>query len=186
MKRGSAEELRPCPRNGASWRAGVGRVRSLAFLSILGGFICNSTCSAPRLRRGPKSFFRNLIVPPPCSGSSHRESDRQSSAIVMDPQPKRWRVHINQEVEEMRERLSCGAGGESHHGSVPCAGDGLVFRCRVDRAIADGELSRVISATRVKAGEQITNYRLTSSRSRLLMGSRAVVLRVAIAADRRT
>jgi len=27
--------LLPCPRNGASWRAGVGRVRSLAFLSIL-------------------------------------------------------------------------------------------------------------------------------------------------------
>jgi hypothetical protein len=27
--------LRPCPRNGASWRAGVGRVRRLAFLSIL-------------------------------------------------------------------------------------------------------------------------------------------------------
>jgi hypothetical protein len=27
--------LRPCPRNGASWRAGVGRVRSLDFLSIL-------------------------------------------------------------------------------------------------------------------------------------------------------
>ena len=27
--------LRPCPRNGASWRAGVGRVRSLAILSIL-------------------------------------------------------------------------------------------------------------------------------------------------------
>ena len=27
--------LRPCPRNGASWRDGVGRVRSLNFLSIL-------------------------------------------------------------------------------------------------------------------------------------------------------
>jgi hypothetical protein len=27
--------LRPCLRNGASWRDGVGRVRSLAFLSIL-------------------------------------------------------------------------------------------------------------------------------------------------------
>jgi len=27
--------LRPCPRNGASWRDGVGRVRSLDFLSIL-------------------------------------------------------------------------------------------------------------------------------------------------------
>jgi hypothetical protein len=27
--------LRPCPRNGASRRSGVGRVRSLAFLSIL-------------------------------------------------------------------------------------------------------------------------------------------------------
>ena len=27
--------LRPCQRNGASWRAGVGRVRSLNFLSIL-------------------------------------------------------------------------------------------------------------------------------------------------------
>ena len=35
MKRGSAAELRPCPRNGASRRAGVGRVRSLACLSIL-------------------------------------------------------------------------------------------------------------------------------------------------------
>jgi len=30
--------LRPCQRNGASWRAGVGRVRSLAFLSILRWF----------------------------------------------------------------------------------------------------------------------------------------------------
>src|SRR6267143_5711223 len=29
--------LRPCLRNGASWRAGVGRVRKLAFLSILQG-----------------------------------------------------------------------------------------------------------------------------------------------------
>jgi len=27
--------LRRCPRNGASWRTGVGRVRSLTFLSIL-------------------------------------------------------------------------------------------------------------------------------------------------------
>ena len=35
MKRGSAEKLRPCPRNGASWRAGVGRVGKLAFLTIL-------------------------------------------------------------------------------------------------------------------------------------------------------
>jgi type II secretory pathway pseudopilin PulG len=36
--RGSASglhSLRPDPRNGASWRAGVGRVRSLAFLSLL-------------------------------------------------------------------------------------------------------------------------------------------------------
>jgi len=32
---GSVAELRPCLRNGASWRAGVGRVRSLACLSIL-------------------------------------------------------------------------------------------------------------------------------------------------------
>jgi hypothetical protein len=30
--------LRPCPRNGASRRAGVGRVRRLAFLSILRWF----------------------------------------------------------------------------------------------------------------------------------------------------
>ena len=35
MKRGASVDLRPCPRNGASWRAGVGRVRRLAFLSIL-------------------------------------------------------------------------------------------------------------------------------------------------------
>jgi hypothetical protein len=31
----SGSSLRPCLWNGASWRAGVGRVRSLAFLSIL-------------------------------------------------------------------------------------------------------------------------------------------------------
>ena len=31
--------LRPCLRNGASWRAGVGRVRSLAVLSILRGLV---------------------------------------------------------------------------------------------------------------------------------------------------
>jgi hypothetical protein len=31
--------LRPCPRNGASWRAGVGWVRSLNFLSILRGSV---------------------------------------------------------------------------------------------------------------------------------------------------
>ena len=35
------------------------------------------------------------------------------------------------------------------------------------------------------AGEHITSYRPTSSRSRLLVGLRAVVLRLAIAADRR-
>ena len=35
MKRLSAEELRPCLGQGASRRARVGRVRSLAFLTIL-------------------------------------------------------------------------------------------------------------------------------------------------------
>ncbi len=35
MKRGSVSELRPCVGQGASRRARVGRVRSLAFLSIL-------------------------------------------------------------------------------------------------------------------------------------------------------
>jgi hypothetical protein len=35
VKRGSAAELRPCLGQGASRRAGVGLVRSLAFLSIL-------------------------------------------------------------------------------------------------------------------------------------------------------
>jgi hypothetical protein len=35
VKRGSAADLRPCPRNGASWRAGVGRVITVDFLSIL-------------------------------------------------------------------------------------------------------------------------------------------------------
>ncbi len=34
--------LRPCSRNGASRRAGVGRVRSLAFLSILRGHLSMS------------------------------------------------------------------------------------------------------------------------------------------------
>ena len=38
--------LRPCPRNGASWRAGVGRVRNLAFLIILRG--CSSLASDAR------------------------------------------------------------------------------------------------------------------------------------------
>ena len=31
----SDSSLRPCPRNGASWRAGVGRVRNMALLNIL-------------------------------------------------------------------------------------------------------------------------------------------------------
>jgi len=35
----SLHSLRPCPRNGASRRVGVGRVRCLAFLSILRWFI---------------------------------------------------------------------------------------------------------------------------------------------------
>ena len=106
-------------------------------MSILGGFICNSTYSARRLRRGPKSFFRSLIVPPPCFGSPHRQSALQSSAVVIDPPLKCRLVHINQEVEEMQERLSCGAGGGRIEVLYPCAGDGLVFRCRVDRAIAE-------------------------------------------------
>jgi hypothetical protein len=42
--------LRPCLRNGASWRAGVGRVRSLAILSILQNILllpntCGLACS---------------------------------------------------------------------------------------------------------------------------------------------
>jgi len=41
--------LRPCPRNGASRRAGVGRVRSLTFLIILK---LGLLCSISRLRRG--------------------------------------------------------------------------------------------------------------------------------------
>jgi hypothetical protein len=35
VKRGSPAELWPCLGKGASWRAGVGRMRRLAFLSIL-------------------------------------------------------------------------------------------------------------------------------------------------------
>ena len=38
-------------------------------------------------------------------------ADYLSSAVVIDPLLKFRLVHINQEVEEMRERLSCGAGG---------------------------------------------------------------------------
>ena len=40
--------LRPCPRNGASWRAGVGRVRSLAFLRILLAILTRDGPSAKR------------------------------------------------------------------------------------------------------------------------------------------
>ena len=51
MKRGSAAELRPCPRNGVSWRAGVGRVRSLAFLSILRGVLLRfHTCGTSKFQ----------------------------------------------------------------------------------------------------------------------------------------
>jgi hypothetical protein len=35
LLKASNKLLRPCPRKGASWRAGVGWVRSLVFLSIL-------------------------------------------------------------------------------------------------------------------------------------------------------
>lgn len=52
----------------------------------------------------------------------------------------------------------------------------------------NGLLSRVISGIRVSlsAGEPITSYRRTSSRLRLAARLRAVVLRLAIAADKRT
>jgi hypothetical protein len=56
---------------------------------------------------------------------------------MTDPLLKRRRVYINQEVGEMRKRLSCGVGGGSDHGSVPCVGDGLVFWCRADHAIVE-------------------------------------------------
>ena len=52
--------LRPCPRNGASWRAGVGWVRRLAFLSSLRGVLLLSQTCRPvkhlcdhRVFRGP-------------------------------------------------------------------------------------------------------------------------------------
>ena len=63
-----------------------------------------------------------------------------------------------------------------------------MFRCCVDRAIAEWKLNRLIAGSRVKvwAGEALTSYRPTSSRSRSPVGLRAMVLRVAIAADRRT
>ena len=37
----------------------------------------------------------------------------------------------------MRVRLSCGAGGGSHRGSVLSAGDGRLFWYRADQAIAE-------------------------------------------------
>ena len=50
--------LAACPRNGAFRRAGVGRVRSLAFLSILHGVLpLSQTC-------GPVKFWRTPIVFP--------------------------------------------------------------------------------------------------------------------------
>jgi len=55
----------------------------------------------------------------------------------MDPLLKRRLGHINQTVWEMRVWLSCGAGGRSHRGSVLSAGDGLMFWCRADQAIAE-------------------------------------------------
>jgi hypothetical protein len=50
--------LRPCPRNGASRRAGVGRVRSLAFLSIL------QECSPIGHTCGPSKSSRAVIIVP--------------------------------------------------------------------------------------------------------------------------
>ena len=56
------QTLRPCLRNGVSWRAGVGRVRSLAILSILRG--CSPLVpdvQAIKVFAVPKWFSRRLL-----------------------------------------------------------------------------------------------------------------------------
>ena len=67
MKRGSAAELRPCPRNGASRRAGAGRVRRLAFLSILRGALLLSQMCRPM-----KSRRAHRVLPQPAKVNLHR------------------------------------------------------------------------------------------------------------------
>ena len=62
MKRGSVEKLRPCPRDGASWRAGVGWVRKLAFLSILRGGLLLSEICRPVKSGVPTELFRSLLI----------------------------------------------------------------------------------------------------------------------------
>jgi hypothetical protein len=43
-------ELRPCPRNGASWRAGAGWVRLVGFFSILRDAICSPAHFSSKIR----------------------------------------------------------------------------------------------------------------------------------------
>ena len=60
--------LRPCPRNGASWRAGVGWVRSLAFLSIL------RAISLVPAYRPSKLCCAEMIFQQPASGPCCRDA----------------------------------------------------------------------------------------------------------------
>ena len=81
MKRGSVAELRPCLGQGASWRAGVWRVRRLAFLSILqGGVLPLCTHADHRISRVQTSFSLNLLRfslhqgPPLIADGKHEDS----------------------------------------------------------------------------------------------------------------
>jgi hypothetical protein len=59
----SNSSLRPCPRNGASWRAGVGRVRSLAFLSILRDvLLLSQMCLPVALQVGPYADRQTIEI----------------------------------------------------------------------------------------------------------------------------
>jgi hypothetical protein len=77
--------LRPCPRNGASWRAGVGRVRSLAFLSIL----LDCSPGVPH-----STNCRSLIGQNSFSASCMRQVRLRCTRLVVKNTGFSWRNHL--------------------------------------------------------------------------------------------
>ena len=88
----SSTSLVPCPRNGASWRAGVEWVRSQAFLSILGGYSSvipnvqlvdfeeiQNRFSAACYGRGEGRLTRNRIRP--CTDEMQRRNSKNTLGL---------------------------------------------------------------------------------------------------------
>src|SRR5438309_6751829 len=108
----AASLARPCQRKGASWRAGVGLVRSLAFLSILRGILFLSiTC------RSSKFCHAKMLFPEPVRFWSPAECHVVQKSRNSWPDGQ-WNASIRNHGEASHYDRSCARFGGRLSGSL--------------------------------------------------------------------